>query len=251
MRTIALWGPTSSGKTVVLAQLYLRFPSAGPWKIFPTPETQDFVELMRATMVNRREFPLGTREEKDASNKISYEFENVETHRRIRLFTEDKAGVFSETLPDEELARFMQAHGLVMMIDRRRPNFETEVWKAIERFYHGVRVDGEEKDKRPVAFCLAKADLYIHTPADYRRALHEPEAFALDHFPPAFVERLADFCPNRKFFPISSVGVRLRHGLVEPTIYYDQRMLVRIRDEVFPIHLSAPFEWLFDKMGGE
>jgi hypothetical protein len=38
---------------------------------------------------------------------------------------------------------------------------------------------------------------------------------------------------------------------VEPTIYYDQRMLVRIRDEVFPIHLSAPFEWLFDKMGGE
>ncbi len=243
MKNVALWGPTSSGKTVLLAQLYLRFPSSGKWKIFPTAETQEYVERMRRILVEERSFPLGTREE-DA-HRISYEFEHRESHQRVGLFTEDRAGVLSERLDEKDFEYFTAAGGVVMLIDAVRPNYQGEVLKAIERFYHAG------KDERPTAFCLAKADLYIHTPAELRRAQEQGEAFVLERLPEEFTRRLADFCPTLRFFPVSSVGVQTRFGLVQPTVYYDQRMFFRMKEEIAPIHLAAPFEWLFDQLAGD
>jgi hypothetical protein len=233
-------GPQSSGKTVLLAQLYVRFPVSNRWKILPTPETQPHIDAMRTTHVEQRNFPLGTREEEKIS--IAYEFERRDTGERLRLFTEDRAGVLSERLGAQDLEHFTQASAMAMMIDATRPHFSSEVQRALENFYLAG------KDKRPTAFCLSKADLYIHSTKDYERVMADGAAFVQERLPENLVRRIGDFCPTRRFFPVSSVGVHIRYGTVQPTIYYDQRMFLRMKDGITPIHLLEPFEWLFEAL---
>jgi len=250
MKTIAVWGPPQSGKTVLLAQLYLRFHAMeSDWRIFPGAETQAFIEQMREIMYDRFEFPLPTALRDDFSyDRISYEFEHKVTGERVRLFTEDRAGQLSKDLPEEELARFRAADGLVIMLDSQPAGgYESHVKKAIEHFYHMARSGGANIDARPFAFCLAKADRLVRDSAELNLALTRPDEFVLQYLDREFVRWIDQYCPNRRLFPVSSVGVRKRLGVVEPAVFYDEQFQLRLTNEGIPIHLSSPFEWLFSR----
>lgn len=251
MRSVALWGPSASGKTALLAQLYLRFPSSSnSWRIFPTTQTQPFIEEMRSIMVDRSQFPLGTRLEQE--KQIAYEFEHVKTHQRVMLFTEDRAGILSERLEDADVQRFAGADGLIILIDTiARASYESEILRALEHFYHSARSAGASIDTRPLAFCLAKSDLLTKTAADLTRAMQQPDEFVLERLPADFVAWITQYCPNRRFFPISAVGVQAKFGAVRPAVFYDESMLLRVTNQGAPINLMMPFEWLFQQLGGK
>lgn len=254
MKTIAVWGPAQSGKTVLLAQLYLRFHALdSEWRIFPAEETQTFVERMREVMYDRFEFPRFTQRRDDFQyDKVAYEFEHKKTGERVRLFTEDRAGVLSTELPPEELERFRAADGLVIMLDVQSPTpYESQVKKAIERFYHMARSGGANIDARPFAFCLAKADQFIRNSADLSLALEKPDEFVLQYLDSEFLRWIEQYCPNRRLFPVSSVGVRKRLGVVEAAVFYDEQFQLRLTNEGVPIHLATPFEWLFSRAVGK
>jgi len=251
MRTVALWGPSASGKTALLAQLYLRFPSSSnSWRIFPTAQTQPFIEEMRSIMVDRSQFPLGTRVEHE--KQIAYEFEHVKTHERVMLFTEDRAGILSERLDETDVQRFARADGLIILIDMiARPTYQSEILRALEHFYHSARSGGSSVDTRPLAFCLAKSDLLTRTAADLARATQQPDEFVLERLPADFVAWITQYCPTRKFFPISAVGVQAKFGAVRPAVFYDESLLLRVINQGAPINLMMPFEWLFQQLGPE
>jgi hypothetical protein len=247
MKTVALWGPSASGKTALLAQLYLRFPStSSEWRIFPTSATQPFIEEMRSMMVDRSQFPLPTRIEHE--KQIAYEFEHVKSHQRLLLFTEDRAGFFSELRETSDTERFSRADGLILLIDTDRPNYESEILRALEHFYHSARGGGASVDNRPLAFCLAKADRFVETAADLARASQHADEFVLERLPEDLVAWITQYCPKKRFFPVSAVGVQRRFGVIRPALYYDEAMLLRLTNKGTPINLMSPFEWLFQQL---
>ena len=249
MKHVALWGPTSSGKTVWLAQIYIRIQSLKTdWKIFvASKETQTFIEGMRELVVTKREFPLGTAQ--GLVQKIGYEFEHPAYPERHLLFTEDRAGLVSETLNEAELGAFTNADGLILLLDTQRKNFVNEVQCALERFYRSAVETGKRKDNRPVAFCLSKADLLIRTVQDLEYALAQPDAFVREQLDAELLGWIRQFCGERyAFFPVSSVGVRLDFGLVRSAVFYDERLRLRLTGDGVPIHLLTPYEWLFKEL---
>ena len=245
MKHIGLWGPSSSGKTVWLAQLYLRLERMKTdWKIYSvTDETQKFVELMRGIMVDRRSFPLGTGETGGA--KIEYEFQHPDYPEKLRLFTEDRAGAVSERLGEDDLKAFEEASGLMVLLDLDRENYGSEVRRALERLYLHARGSQRDGDARPVVFCVSKADKRIQNYDDYQMALERPDEFARRQIDPDLIEFVARFCPRHTYFPVSAAGVQLDFGLVRPAVYYDERLTLRLLPEGLPVHLLTPFEWLF------
>lgn len=250
MKHVALWGPTSSGKTVWLAQLYIRMKSLKTeWKVFvASKETQQFIETMRELMVVRHEFPLGTGDK--VVQKIDYEFEHPSYPERRRLFTEDRAGLVSEKLDDAELKAFSAADGLIVLLDTQRANFVSEVQRALERFYQSARESNRSHDQRPVAFCLSKSDRMIRTIEDLQHAINHPGVFVQERIDEQLVGWIRQFCGERHaFFPVSAVGVQLQYGLVRPAIFYDERLRLRLTDGGVPLHLLTPYEWLFQEMG--
>jgi len=248
MKHIGLWGPSSSGKTVWLAQLYLRLHHLKTeWKVFPaTSETQRFIELMRSLIVDQRRFPDGTLE--GSGVKIEYEFAHPGHPDKLHVFTEDRAGVLSERLGDAELQAFGEAHGLMVLLDLERPNYASEVRRTLERFFLHARDSKQDRDMRPVVFCLSKADRRISDHSDFEFAHREPEEFVRRQLEPELLEFVNQYCGRHTYFPVSAVGVQIDFGLVRPAVYYDERLSLRLLNEGVPVHLLTPFEWLFEEL---
>src|SRR4029077_13636847 len=60
---ISMWGPAASGKTVLVAQLYLDLEGnrkASNWEIFPTASSERFGEIMRNQLRSGNLFPTAT-----------------------------------------------------------------------------------------------------------------------------------------------------------------------------------------------
>jgi hypothetical protein len=110
---------------------------------------------------------------------------------------------------------------------------------------------GGERDARPVAVCLSKADQKIATPEDLDRARHAPKAFVLEKISGEILQWVGRFCSTFEMFPISSLGVRVRHGVVEPMLFYDEKGTARIASGCEPLNLIEPFAWLFSKLEGD
>ena len=66
-----------------------------------------------------------------------------------------------------------------------------------------------------------------------------------------FVAWITQYCPNRRFFPISAVGVQAKFGALRPAVFYDEAMLLRVTNQGAPINLMMPFEWLFQQLGNK
>ncbi len=248
---LTLWGPSAAGKTVLLAQIYIETAAGdGEWEIFPTAESHEFIRWMRSSMAAANTFPGATAV--GAVERIVYRFRHRQTGVETTLEMEDRAGKDFEELEEESQKRLATAAGLVLLFDPTRSpaDLEREVWDTLENV-HIAAGRGANKDQRPIAVCLSKADLLLRSPADLERASSMPEDFAREHVGESLIRALDRFCAHYRLFPISSAGVRLRYGVIEPLVFLDERLNPRIcPDDGRPFNVMAPFAWLLGEVMG-
>jgi hypothetical protein len=246
---LALWGPTAAGKTALLAQLFLRSTATGgDWEIFPTRESLPFIEQMQTRLRSENLFPQATAA--THTDHLHYHFVNRAGGARAALHVEDRGGAVSEEMNEASQERLNAAHGLILLFDplRETEKLRDEVTRTLQRLYV-ARGSGVEKDPRPIAVCLSKADLLIRTPEDARRARLEPDAFVREQMAPGLAGWIDRFCANYRLFPVSAAGIRLRRGVVEPAVFYDEQLQLRIAREGEPVNLMEPFLWIFAQVG--
>jgi len=253
---LTLWGPTAAGKTVLLAQLFLESDGGmSGWQVFPTSSSLAFIQDMRARMQTSNLFPTGT--VLGHVEGIEYVFKHTNGARSI-LHLEDRAGQESISLGDSLGSqvslkeRLGSADGLILLFDPMSDDerlLEARVWRTLEQIYVASGRVGD-KDARPIAVCVSKADTLIDTPADYRRAIETPDEFVRDRVPHVLVRALDHYCERYRLFPVSAVGIRLRHGVVEPAMFVDEALQPRICPGSRPFNLMAPFAWLLNELTG-
>ena len=252
---IALWGPSSAGKTALIAQLFLERETDENWEVLPTEQSLAFIKKMRARMHTNNQFPAATAV--GDVERIEYDF----THRRqenvsARIHLEDRSGKDSENLLEVEKNgrlslrdRLRSADGMVLVFD---PLADVAILNArISDALDLLHVDsgrGSRKDARPIAVCFSKADGMIKTPQDLRRALHSPDEFVRDHMDPRLMSSLDRLCSNYRLFPVSAAGVRLGHGAIEPVVFIDESLRARLCPGGRPFNLMAPFSWVLDQL---
>lgn len=241
---VALWGPSAAGKTALLAQLFDR--PHRDWEIFPTPESLPFIKRMQPVLQSNNLFPPAT--SVGRPERIVYQFRHKETRDTAILEVEDRAGKDYEDGTEDSQRRLSEADGLVLLFDplRDREKLAQEVRDTFQSL-HVMNGRGAEKDPRPIAVCLSKADLFIETPADLKRAHDDPEGFVRDRMARGLDETIGRYCERFRLFPVSAAGVRLRHGAVLPAVFYDERLRLRIGQGGSPINLLEPFLWVFEE----
>lgn len=243
-QTVALWGPSSSGKTAFLAQLYSQ--RSEQWEIFPTEDSLRFLDRLRPFReINC--FPPFT--VAGAVERVAYTFQNKSTKKEVALVVEDRPGKDSEVLTEDGKKRLNDALGLILLFDPEDDvrALEYKIEQTLTRLnVAGGR--GTRKDERPYAICLSKSDLLIQTPEDLHRAVEKPREFVLEKVTHDILGWVDKFCNSYELFPISSVGVRLRHGVIEPVVFYDEELELRMGSGGESINLMRPFAWLFDRI---
>ncbi len=241
---VAMWGPSAAGKTALLAQIYLQTRSGGGWRITSTEQVQAFIEQMREVLRADNAFPPATT--LGHAEQIAYRFHHRHDGRQALLMVEDRAGRESEDLDEKGRERLRAADGLFLLFDASRSveKLEAEFWQTFERIHTG----GPEPDPRPIAVCLSKADLMIDTLADLERARSDPHDFVVDHAPSELLAALERYCENYCLFPVSSAGVFLHYGVIEPVVFYDEWLAPRIRRDGRGLNLMEPFDWLFNEI---
>lgn len=247
---LALWGPSAAGKTVLLAQLYLYMKKTrADWEIFPDAGSLRFIREMRAQMHRQNRFPTATAV--GTEERIVYHFRNRETGAKASLAVEDRAGVDFEDLQPDAQERLRSAQGLVLLFDptRDRTQLEIEVAQTLEEVHVASGRD-VDKDDRPIAVCISKADVLISSATDLARARSDPGGFVRERVDPVLVDVLERFCTDYQLFPVSAAGLRLRYGVVETTVFYDESLTPRIGRGGQPFNLMAPFAWVLDRLTG-
>ncbi|HEX2835309.1 MAG TPA: hypothetical protein VHW00_20005 [Thermoanaerobaculia bacterium] len=250
---LTLWGPSAAGKTVLLANLYLETDDAD-WDVFPTERALQFIEGMRNVMRTSNQFPSAT--PIALTEKIEYLFRHKRSGLSALLALEDRAGLESEKVSDERNVngpslkeRLATADGLVLLFDpiSDPATLEARVWRTLEIIHVGTR-RGVQKDARPIAVCVSKADVLIRNAADYRSALEDPDRFVRDRVPAVMLRALDRFCSDYRLFPVSAAGVRLRYGVIEPAVFYDENLAPRICPGGRAFNLMTPFSWLLNRL---
>lgn len=243
---LAMWGPSSAGKTALLARLYLDDEEKIAWDVFPTATSLQFIQDMRNHMRTSNAFPPATTA---AVEQIEYQFRHREIGTEASLRLEDRAGSESEKLSDSIRAQLTEAQGLVLVFDplAEGPALESQVWRTLEHV-HVASGRGMRKDPRPIAVCVTKADVLIETIDDLRSARTDPDGFVRRHDRMGLVKALDRLCENYKLFPVSAAGIRVRHGVLEPVVFYDEALRPRLCPGGSPLNVKAPFVWLLDQV---
>lgn len=252
---LAIWGPAGAGKTVLMAQLHLETQAGqGEWEVYPTDHgALKFIQQMQEHRLNN-EFPPATAV--GGKEQVAYEFFNRASGARVALSVEDRAGkdFEHESLHEEARQRVNTAAGLVLLIDPTREprHIQAQMSHLLMRMHTDRRASqpqGESpKDPRPIAVCVSKADGLVERPVDYMRACQAPDAFVRDNDRWGLVPLLDKFCANYRLFPLSAVGVHLRHGVIESNTFYDENFNLRLKAPTRPFNLMAPFTWLVGQL---
>jgi hypothetical protein len=248
---IALWGPSSSGKTALLSYLYLRATATNAgWHVFPTRESLPEVIKQSNQILRGNQFPLGTRVTDE--HQISYDFKDLETDEVFRLETKDRAGIRSERMDESGDAEFLESlaasDGIVLILDYGRGHREAEVIDTLAQVYVRRQSAAGEKDPRPLAVCISKVDQLILRPEDLRRLQDNGEKFVQDHLSPELLGRINQFHSTVKYFPMSAVGLRVCYGSVQKSVFYDERLVLRATTRGTPMNIIEPFVWIFKEV---
>jgi len=249
---LSLWGPSQSGKTVFLAQLYWHLSNTDhpDWRIRARDgDSVEFFHRLRRRIYENNVFPkataIGTVE------KIVCDLEHKRTGQVARISLEDRAGgdFTDKDLIDEVKQRLLDAKGLVLLLDPTRDHQAIigELAYAFDKL--GVDADRDGRDTRPVAVCVTKADRLISGPEDYRAAIDDPAGFLKgEEELTQVLNNLRNKFTNTELFPVSAAGIRLGFGATEPVVFYDEELLPRINSEGEPFNLVAPIDWLVRKL---
>lgn len=241
---LAMWGPSAAGKTIFLARLAsAAWADAGPWEVWPTGDLLAYSRAMRELIDQENRFPLATGPQPE---RIAYRFERKTDGLRAVLSLEDRAGSQWEELRDEVRTRLETADGILLMIDPLRDPAlrDLEIRNTLDLL--AVSRDGKP-DGRPLAVCLSKADVLMESPEDLRLAREQPDRFVRLRLSREILAILDQYHTDYRLFPVSAVGVRLRWGVVEPAVFYDEAPSPRIHPGAEPVHLVTPFAWLLDR----
>jgi hypothetical protein len=241
---LAMWGPSAAGKTIFLARLAnAAWADAGPWEVWPTEGLIAYSQAMRDRIDSENRFPLLTGATPES---IAYQFERKTDGLTAVLALEDRAGYQWQELRDDARETLERADGILLMIDPLRDPAirDIEIRNTLDRL---AVARGGKPDERPLAVCLSKADLLMESPEDLRLALEEPDRFVRPRLSRQILAVLDQFHADYRLFPVSAVGVRLRWGVVEPAVFYDEALSPRIYPGAEPVHLVTPFAWLLDR----
>jgi len=96
--------------------------------------------------------------------------------------------------------------------------------------------------------CLSKVDQFIRDTDELRRLEENPEDFVQQKLTDDLLRRIRQYHSNVKFFPISSVGLRLRYGSIQKSVFYDERLLLRATNLGAPMNIVEPFIWILEQM---
>ena len=248
---ITLWGPSKSGKTALLSYLHLRSQATeSGWDIFPTALSLKEVKRQSDQILKGNEFPLGT--QSTAENQISYDFKDRATGALFRLETTDRAGLLSEMMDDVLLNSLVESEGIVLLLDSDRDHGETEVIDALihiyVRYYESGKGGVGQPDPRPLAVCLSKVDQFIRTAEDLKSLQDKPEEFVQDHLSIELLRQIRQYHSTVKYFPVSSVGLRLSYGCVQKSVFYDDQLVLRVTTQGTPLNIIDPFIWIFGQL---
>jgi hypothetical protein len=238
---LALWGASAAGKTALLAQLYLGNLGLkeGEWNAYPAPGSGKFFKHMRSLIRTGRTFPPAS---PLTPEPVEYRFLHRQTGVEVPLRLEDRAGSASSELTEDMRQHLNAANGLVLLFDpnAQGDTLHGQVLSTLE-YLKGERAG---KDSRPIAVCLSKADLLIETVDDLRHASEDPDSFVRRYVRMDLAPILDYYCTTYRFFPVSAAGVRVRYGVVESVVFYDNDLRPRIGPGGSPINVMAPFAWL-------
>lgn len=248
---LALWGPSSAGKTALLAQLYLGDQDGDQeWESSPAGASQEFFDHMRSRMRSENLFPKVT----VAPETIEYIFRHRRTRVEVLLRLEDQAGSESEQLTDPVRRRLAEADGLLLLFDphAQGTTLHSQIWRTLEHLNPELSGERAPIDDRPIAVCLSKADLLIRTVDDFQSARTDPDGF-VRRYDRMDLAKLLDRSRDQykfkyKFFPVSAAGLRVEYGVVESVVFYDEALRPRLAPGGVPLHVMSPFTWLLDQV---
>ena len=254
---IVVWGPSSAGKTMFIAQLYLlKELYMAEWSIRFLDTSKVFIDGMRDALKSRVVFPPAT--VASQIEVVEYHLTHLPTGREIHLLMEDRPGAQWERLDEEGRRRLAVADGLILLFDPHRElnQLLNEVARTLEQIQGARKQVGVGEvprlDPRPYAICLTKADEMIRRPGDLALARERPDEFVrqrlMDRGYDAVLRQVEYFCCSYRLYPVSSVGVRMRWGVVEPVVFYDERMNLRPGWPTGPLNLMEPFGYLLQKI---
>jgi len=237
---IAMWGPSSAGKTALLVQLYLS-DQEGDWEAIPTEKSQKFFDDMRERILLKRSFPPAT---PVAGEQIELRFSHRYTKREVLLRLKDQAGNETVSLTEPIRQNLSEADGLLLLFDQQAQGnrLQTQLWRALD-FEERIA-----KDPRPIAVCLSKADLLIRTLDDLQSVRADPVPFFRRHDRMELTKLLERYCEIYRLFPVSAAGLRVQHGIVESVVFYDETLNPRLAPGGSPLNVMAPFNWLLDQV---
>lgn len=208
-----------------------------------------------AQILKRNEFPLATRSTDlgEAPKPISFVFRDSRTEAQFPMETTDRAGIESQRMDLGLLTSLVEAEGWVLLLDWNRGDRETEILEALMAIHIKRSESGHaigERDARPLAVCLSKVDQFIKSTSDLKRIQEKPEEFVQDRLSDELRRRIRQFHSNVKFFPVSAVGLRVRHGCIQKSVFYDERLLPRVTTQGTPLNIVEPFIWIFEQLRG-
>jgi hypothetical protein len=241
----ALWGASAAGKTALIAQLFLGNlgNEATGWRVNSAPTSGKFFKDMKNLIRTGRRFPPAT---PLGPEPVEYRLLRSKDDFEVALRLEDWPGNASTELTEQMRLHLATADGLVLLVDptTQGDTFYGYLLSVLERLHF----DRTGKDPRPIAVCLSKIDLLIETMNDLRIATEDPDCFVRRHDQIGLARLLDHFCANYRFFPVSAAGVRVRYGLVESVVFYDNELSPRIAPGGEPINLMEPFAWLLNEV---
>ncbi len=251
-RELRLWGATSTGKTVYLAQLYLnhreyRCGEDEAWSVRLPPGTDPKLYANHLEdFLSHNRFPDRTA----PGLRLPAEYHLVERHsgRSTVIAMEDRSGEDYQAFGPEVAEALAAADGLMLLLDplRDRAVQDEEVLRGLFALQQARGSIGS--DPRPLAVCVSKCDDFVHDVSSYRRVSTDAEDLLRNRIGKPICEALRHHFDNYKVFAISAAGLRLRHGAVEPGVFYDESLSLRINFEAEPINLLEPLLWLLKQL---
>lgn len=274
---IGIWGSIGSGKTTYLAALY-HAREHSHWQMNPADDDSIKFILDTTKVLFEGNFPPAT-DPNQAPKVYTYHFSKrqdiLDTWGRVifgdrgqRIFAVsflDAAGGYFED-PDaypfeicdgqgtviyrdvwDYLAR---CRGLICILDPDRGKEYFEIaFRALSKLSLVINTGRPGYIDRYMAFCLSKMDKPKHY--DY---LSCPESYAEQVLGQRTIGVIRDSCPEnrRRFFGISSIGRNARgeYNVTDDNLYnYSAR--IQDAEEIKPINIFQPIEWLFERLSAE
>jgi len=248
--SITLWGPSSSGKTFLLAQLYLQAKSNhSHWEVHPTQNTIDYIDPFRKDILVDNVFPTGTAV--GDNNELTFRFLNPENNQQINLNIEDRAGTDYSEHHEEVIQRLMATQGLVILVNPfdKREHQINEVLKMLDDMK--VKRGEDIKDARPIAICYTQVDEHwIDTVEALQAAIKEPHQFIKNKLDKKdkILERINLHFTNYKLFPVSAAGLKIQYGTVLHTAFFNEEFTACICPQGDSINLLEPFIWIIEQL---